>query len=40
MADLLNRLQTPVKPVTIYDQMLDEFRSFMKEDRGFLAGYG
>ena len=30
----LNRLETPLKPVTIYDQMLGEFRSFMKEDRG------
>jgi integrase/recombinase XerD len=30
----LNRLRTAPKPVTIYDQMLDEFRSFMKEDRG------
>jgi integrase/recombinase XerD len=30
----LNRLETPPKPVTIYDHMLDEFRSFMKEDRG------
>lgn len=30
----LNRLQTPPKPVTVYDQMLAEFRSFMKEDRG------
>ena len=30
----LNRLQIPPKPVTVYDQMLAEFRSFMKEDRG------
>jgi site-specific recombinase XerD len=30
----LNRLQTPSKPVTVYDQMLAEFRSFMKEERG------
>lgn len=30
----LNRLQTPPKPVTVYDQMLAEFRSFMKEERG------
>jgi integrase/recombinase XerD len=30
----LNRLQTPPKPVTVYDRMLAEFRSFMKEDRG------
>jgi integrase/recombinase XerD len=30
----LNRLQTPPKPVTVYDQILAEFRSFMKEDRG------
>lgn len=30
----LNRLQTVPKPVTVCDQMLAEFRSFMKEDRG------
>ncbi len=30
----LNRLQTPRKPVTVHDQMLAEFRSFMEEDRG------
>jgi hypothetical protein len=30
----LNRLQTPLKPVTVYDQMLAEFTSFMKEGRG------
>jgi len=30
----LNRLQTARKPVTAYDQMLAEFRSFMEEDRG------
>jgi integrase/recombinase XerD len=30
----LNRLQTVPKPVTVYDQMLAEFRSFMKQDRG------
>ena len=30
----LNRLQTVTKPVTAYDQMLAEFRSFMNEDRG------
>jgi integrase/recombinase XerD len=31
---LLNRLQTAPKPVTVYEHMLAEFRSFMKEDRG------
>ena len=30
----LNRLQTVPKPVTIYDQMLAEFRTFMEEERG------
>jgi site-specific recombinase XerD len=30
----LNRLQSPPKPITVYDQMLAEFRSFMEEDRG------
>jgi len=30
----LNRLQIAPKPVTVYDQMLGEFKSFMKEDRG------
>src|SRR6266851_6136500 len=30
----LNRLQTAPRPVTVYDQMLADFRSFMKEDRG------
>ena len=30
----LNRLQTAPRPVTICDQMLAEFRSFMEEDRG------
>jgi site-specific recombinase XerD len=30
----LNRLQTPREPITVYDQMLAEFRGFMKEDRG------
>ena len=30
----LNRLQTARKPVTVYDQMLAEFRGFMEEDRG------
>jgi hypothetical protein len=30
----LNRLQTPPKPITVYDQMLAEFRTFMEEDRG------
>jgi hypothetical protein len=30
----LNRLQTVPKPVKIYDQILAEFRSFMKEHRG------
>jgi len=30
----LNRLRTPPKPVTVYDQMLAEFRAFMEEDRG------
>ena len=30
----LNRLQTPPKPVTVYDQMLTDFGSFMEEDRG------
>ena len=30
----LNRLQTAPEPVTSCDQMLAEFRSFMKEDRG------
>src|SRR5262249_26826333 len=30
----LNRLQTAPKPVTAYEQMLAEFRSFMNEDRG------
>jgi hypothetical protein len=30
----LNRLQTVPKPVKVYDQMLAEFSSFMKEDRG------
>jgi integrase/recombinase XerD len=30
----LNRFQIPPKPVTVYDQMLAEFRAFMEEDRG------
>jgi integrase/recombinase XerD len=30
----LNRLRTPPKPVTVYGQMLAEFRAFMEEDRG------
>jgi integrase/recombinase XerD len=30
----LNRLQTVPEPVTVCSQMLGEFRSFMKEDRG------
>src|SRR5260370_37317762 len=30
----LNRRRTPRKPVTVHDQMLAEFRSFMEEDRG------
>lgn len=30
----LNRLQTALKPITAYDQMLAEFRSFMNEERG------
>jgi hypothetical protein len=30
----LKRLPTALQPVTVYDQMLTEFRSFMKEDRG------
>ncbi len=30
----LNRLQTAPKPLTVCDQMLAEFRSFMEEDRG------
>lgn len=30
----LNRLQTAPKRVTVYDQMLAEFRGFMEEDRG------
>ncbi len=30
----LNRLQTVPEPVTVCGQMLGEFRSFMKEDRG------
>jgi integrase/recombinase XerD len=30
----LKRFRTPPKPITVYDQMLAEFRSFMKEDRG------
>jgi site-specific recombinase XerD len=30
----LKRLQTARKPVTVYDQMLAEFRGFMEEDRG------
>jgi integrase/recombinase XerD len=29
----LNRLQTAPKPITVYDQMLAEFRSFLEEDR-------
>lgn len=34
----LNRLQIAPKPVTVYDQMLGEFKSFMKEDRGLSPG--
>jgi integrase/recombinase XerD len=31
----LNRLQTESKSVTVHDRLLAEFRSFMKDDRGF-----
>src|SRR5260370_1466332 len=30
----LNLVRTPRNPVTVHDQMLAEFRSFMEEDRG------